>query len=500
MLIFQMPIDRINAVMTSQNEWQRVGLGDTGQTYLVGADQTMRTSSRFLVEDPDGYFADLANAGVASERVSAIRSHGTNIGRQRLDTPAVRAALSGESGFTVFSDYRDVPVLSAYAPLDIKGLNWGILSEIDQVEALASEAALTSRLNSTSGAIAVIMIALALLAGWFGAQRFSQSINALQRLIVEIERDADLSRGIDVHARDETGEMASALNAMFQKFRSTVCRIVQASESLTAAARKVADTTAETNAGLDEQRRETDQVAAAMDEMSATVKEVSASASGAAEAAKRAKEGAETGNQLVARAMQDINSLADGVERTAAVVHELDSHSERIGAVLDVIGGIAEQTNLLALNAAIEAARAGEQGRGFAVVADEVRTLASRTQQSTQEIQTIIEQFQAGTRDAVAAMEQSREQARENVEQAAKAAQALGDITSAVTEITEMNDLIASAASEQSTMTDGVSASMVSIAQVAERTAERASGTTRETERLSDLAGELVTLVKQFKV
>ncbi|MDH3714487.1 MAG: methyl-accepting chemotaxis protein [Gammaproteobacteria bacterium] len=499
-LVFQLPIDRIDAVMTSNGEWQRAGLGESGETYLIGADQTMRNMSRFLVQDPEGYFTALQRAGASPQYVSAMRTLRTSIGIQRVDTPGAGVALAGNSGFDVYPDYRGVPVLAAYAPLDIEGMNWAIVSKIDQSEAGATKQALISRLHITSGLIAAIMIALASLGGWFAANRLSRSITALRQVIIEIERDADLAREIVVRDKDETGHMATALNAMFEKFRNTVCSIVVASESLSTAAIEVAETTDSTNAGVNKQRLETDQVATAMEQMSATVKEVSASASGAADAAKRAKQGAETGHRLVERAMQDINNLAEGVERTAQAIHELDLHSDRIGAVLDVIGGIAEQTNLLALNAAIEAARAGEQGRGFAVVADEVRTLASRTQQSTQEIQTIIEQFQTGTRDAVSAMEGSREQARENVEQAAKAAQALGDITAAVTQITEMNDLIASAACEQSTMTDSVSASVVAIAQVAECTTQGAAGTAQATRRLNDLASELATLVKQFKV
>ncbi len=476
-LVFRIPLEELNAIMTSNGEWRGSGQGESGETYLVGADSLLRTASRFLIEDDAG----------------------GGVGLQAVDTRGARDALAGESGFGVFPGYRGTPVLSAYAPLRIEGLDWAILSEISASEAWGAEQALIGGLRRTNALAGAAMILVAALGAWLLAGNLSRPILRLHREIAGIARDTDLTREIRLANRDETGAMAASLNEMFTKFRATVLSIVTASDSLSRAAEDAASTIELTHEGVQRQQSETSQVAHAMEQMSATVSDVAGNANSAADAARRAREDARSGRQLVDATMSGINDLAAGVEQAATVINELDTHSERIGAVLDVIGEIAEQTNLLALNAAIEAARAGEQGRGFAVVADEVRTLANRTQLSTQEIQTMIEQFQAGTRNAVGAMQESRERARTNVEQAAEASRSLEAIAKAVAEITEMNDTIAVAAQEQAAVTQEVSASMQAIAHVAEESTERAHGTAQATHRLHDLADQLSALVKQFR-
>ncbi|MGD8593954.1 MAG: methyl-accepting chemotaxis protein, partial [Gammaproteobacteria bacterium] len=232
----------------------------------------------------------------------------------------------------------------------------------------------------------------------------------------------------------------------------------------------------------------------------ATVQEVARNATEAANAASHSDEEAQKGQAVVDRTINAIDALASEVDRAANVIHRLEQDSDQIGTVLDVIKGIAEQTNLLALNAAIEAARAGEQGRGFAVVADEVRTLASRTQQSTAEIQQMIERLQAGAQEAVSVMDDSRSRAADSVSSAQSAGQSLQSITGSVASITDMNTQIAAAADEQSAVAEEVNKNIVNINHAAERAADGAKQTSAASNALAGLAQDLQALVGQFKV
>ncbi len=230
------------------------------------------------------------------------------------------------------------------------------------------------------------------------------------------------------------------------------------------------------------------------------MQEVARNASSASQAAQEADGEAGNGKQVVSASIDAINALAGEVEKAAEVIDKLETDSENISKVLDVIKGIAEQTNLLALNAAIEAARAGEQGRGFAVVADEVRTLASRTQQSTEEIHEIIERLQADAESAVQVMNTGRGQAQSSVEQAAHAGESLERIAKAVTTISDMNAQIASAAEEQTAVAEEINRNIVGITQAGQESAQGAQQTATSSEELAKLAARLQGLVSQFRV
>jgi methyl-accepting chemotaxis protein len=269
---------------------------------------------------------------------------------------------------------------------------------------------------------------------------------------------------------------------------------------LASAAEEMSAIMEETHRGTQQQQSETSQVVTAMNQMTATVQEVARHATEAAAAANNADQASIEGKQVVINTMKAIEDLSSEVHSAASVIGQLEKDSENIGAVLDVIKGIAEQTNLLALNAAIEAARAGEQGRGFAVVADEVRTLASRTQQSTQEIQEMIEKLQAGAQSAVKVMDDSRSRAEDSVSQAAQAGTSLEAITRAVSQITDMNTQIATAAEQQSSVAEEINRNVVNISDIVDRTAEGAQQTSTASEELANLAGQLQQLVNQFKV
>ncbi|MBD3670747.1 MAG: methyl-accepting chemotaxis protein, partial [Gammaproteobacteria bacterium] len=257
----------------------------------------------------------------------------------------------------------------------------------------------------------------------------------MQRLMLRIADENDVTIRMPIRRRDEVGDTSQAINVMLERFSMFIRQVMGSSQRLLGEVDTMANVSKDTRNSMEGQRSETEMVAASMNEMSATVKTVADNAESAASAATQAQGEASEGKSVVDHTINSIHTLAEEVQKAADVIHRLETDSENIGMVVDVIRDIAEQTNLLALNAAIEAARAGEQGRGFAVVADEVRTLASRTQESTQEIQAMIERLQEAAGEAVGVMEDSRREADSSVEQAAKAGESLQSIISAVSTI-----------------------------------------------------------------
>jgi methyl-accepting chemotaxis protein len=343
------------------------------------------------------------------------------------------------------------------------------------------------------GALLCIALAYLTISGISLAMR---CIEATANRLVE----GDLNARVDYAARDEMGHIARMVDQIAENFKHTVTEVKDAVSRLASAAEETSVVTAQTTSGINQQQTETSQVATAMNEMNATVHEVARNAVEAAAAAKEADVTFDEGKQVIDRVIKAITELAGEVESAAGVIQQLEAESNNIGSVLDVIKSIAEQTNLLALNAAIEAARAGEQGRGFAVVADEVRTLAGRTQDSTKEIEAMIGRLQAGANNAVKVMASGKEKTHIGVEQAAAAGDALVTINAAVERIASMNTQIASAAEEQSTVTEEINRSIVSINEVAEQSAVGAQQTAAASDDLAKLADQLKAMVGHFKV
>ncbi len=360
-------------------------------------------------------------------------------------------------------------------------------------------------LVSTTDAWIVILLVIGLVLGGVIAWAITAMIiaplkTALDAMADIVGGEGDLTRRLDDSHNNEIGQLAHGFNMFASLVHHMVSEVVGYTQRLTQSADRLTTITEETSRGADRQQTQTDGVVAAVNEMAATGQEVAANTLAAADAAKNADVAAADGRNVVGQTIEVINDLATEVQRAGEVIHGLEHDSEAIGGVLDVIRGIAEQTNLLALNAAIEAARAGEQGRGFAVVADEVRTLASRTQQSTAEIQIMIERLQKGAQEAVQVMGQSKRRADDSVEQAVKAGSTLESISAAVGIINQMNTQIATAAEQQNAVAEEINRSVVGISEVTEQTAAGAQQTASASNELNELASQLSGMVKQFKI
>jgi len=321
----------------------------------------------------------------------------------------------------------------------------------------------------------------------------------MQKLMGRIASDNDLTLRMDIKRQDEVGDTSQAINDMLDRFRMLIRQVLGSSARLLIEVDQMNIASVEAKNSMDVQSSETDMVAASMNEMSTTVKVVAENASAAATSAGQAQGEAKQGKEVVELTINSIDSLAKEVGRAADVIHRLESDSESIGMVVDVIRDIAEQTNLLALNAAIEAARAGEQGRGFAVVADEVRTLASRTQASTQEIQQIIERLQQAAGEAVGVMEDGKREADKVVGHAARAGESLESIMTSVSTIVDMNTLIASSATQQNITADEMNRNLAHISEMASNTSIGALQTVDACEKTVRQVEGLRLITAQFK-
>ncbi len=334
------------------------------------------------------------------------------------------------------------------------------------------------------------------------AVRVITSIQRAVKLLREASEQmasGDTTVRVRYQGQDELRDVAIAFNNMSERFQTALHDVDRSAEQLAAASEETSVITVNTSESMQKQQNEISQVATAMNEMHATANEVARSASQAADAARHADEEAALGRDVSLQTIDAIESLASGVESATAVIEALAKDSEDIGSVLDVIRSIADQTNLLALNAAIEAARAGEAGRGFAVVADEVRTLASRTQHSTQEINDMVARLQSGAAQAVAAMETGRVQARAGVEQTLKTTACLESIVSAIHTINDMNVQIASAAEEQSAVSEEITRSVVAINDLTTETTDGAMQTTQASHEVARLASALQDMLERFR-
>ncbi|AIC21116.1 chemotaxis protein [Pseudomonas chlororaphis] len=415
--------------------------------------------------------------------------------------------LSASPQTQSLNDDSELKVLAPFTPIP-GGKPWGVLLQVPERVLVGPAEALKNQLDQSNKAGTLVELGLGLLAAvlglllvWLMARSVTRPILGVAHMLEDIASgEGDLTRRLAYDKQDELGQLAGWFNRFLDKLQPIIAEVKRSVQDARGTADQSSAIATQTSAGMEQQYRQVDQVATASHEMSATAQDVARSAAQAAQAARDADQATRQGLSVIDRTTASIDHLAADMSTAMTQVEGLAANSEKIGTVLEVIRAIAEQTNLLALNAAIEAARAGEAGRGFAVVADEVRNLARRTQESVEETRQVIEELQSGTQEVVGSMGNSHRQAQGSVEQVGQAVTALRQIGDAVTVISDMNLQIASAAEEQSAVAEEINNNVATIRDVTESLSEQANESARVSQSLNSLANQQQSLMDQFRV
>jgi len=502
-VLLQIPLERLSNMLQ-----ERSGLGASGETYLVGADQLMRSDSRF------------------SDQPTTLK--------RRIETATCKSGLAGGSGLDIVPGPSGASVLSAYAPLSVAGLDWCLLAEINESEAFRG---VTSLQNALLIGVCLNVLLL-LVVGWLFAQTISRPIVEIARVARDVAT-GDVDHHIEVSSRDEVGVLAASFRdliaymktlaaaaeriadndltvkiepksdkdvlgrsfkTMAANLSGVIRRLGDNAGQLVSAATEISSSSEQMSHGAANQAQQVRQVATAIEEMAATIVESARNAGDATETSRAASDTAAAGGQIVSDTIKGMQRIADTVRQSAASITKLAQSADQIGEIIGVIDEIADQTNLLALNAAIEAARAGEQGRGFAVVADEVRKLAERTGKATGEIAGMIKGIQKETEDAVTSMQSGIIQVDKGRELADKAGNSLSEIVNMSQRVMDMVRQIATAADEQSTAADEISKNVELVSSITKETATGAEQSAAAAEVLNRQAESLRELMSRFKI
>ncbi|MCF5469473.1 HAMP domain-containing protein [Pseudomonas syringae] len=444
-------------------------------------------------------FEKNANQAI-DEAITGINTLAGDVSSEYL--PLLQQAVVGLKGYReAVGQYRDAQAASKAALDKMTTLGTDMLAISNDMIARQNksrdiESDKSAMMIAAATALALV---LSILAAWVITRQITVPLNETLE-VVERVASGDLSRNLQVDRKDELGRLQSTIQRMTVNLRELVGGIRDGVTQIASAAEELSAVTEQTSAGVNSQKVETDQVATAMHEMTATVQEVARNAEEASEAAVAADQQARDGERVVNEAIAQIERLAVAVGNSSDAMGTLKQESNQIGSVLDVIKSVAQQTNLLALNAAIEAARAGEAGRGFAVVADEVRSLAQRTQKSTEEIEALIARLQSGTQQAATVMDSSRELSASSVELTRRAGGSLENITKTVSAIQSMNQQIAAAAEQQSATAEEINRSIINVRDISEQTSSASEETAASSVELARLGNHLQVLVSRFTV
>ncbi|VVP92828.1 Methyl-accepting chemotaxis protein McpU [Pseudomonas fluorescens] len=443
---------------------------------------------------------------VSPRGVISANSQDVSLLGQPMDNAEVMDALR-QGQPKVFVDPQQIKVLEPLAPI-AGAAPWGVLVGVPQEVLLAPVITLQKDLDARgvqSTALELLLgggsALLGLLLIWYTAQRITRPLQVLTRVMEDISLgEGDLTRRLQVQSRDEIGQLATAFNRFVERIHQSMREVSSAALGVNQGARRVLDASNSSLSNFDDQSTRTNSVAAAINQLGAAAQEIAHNASDASHQASSARQQAEDGRQVVQRTIEVMNELSGKIRTSCANIEVLNDKTVNIGQILEVIKGISQQTNLLALNAAIEAARAGEAGRGFAVVADEVRSLAGRTQTSALEIQQMIEELQVGARDSVTTMTESQQHSEESVSIANLAGTRLGSVTQRIGEIDNVNQSVAAATEEQTAVVEALNVDITQINTLNQQGVENLQSTLRACTELEQQAARLNQLVGSFRI
>ncbi|WP_192023081.1 methyl-accepting chemotaxis protein [Shewanella sp. WPAGA9] len=493
-------------IATAVYEYQR-SLGDNGN--FKAALRTLRFGSAgyFYIYDDSGLsiFHGVNDSLEGQNKIDMADPNGTKIVVGLLD-----AAKSGKGSFTYF--YRkpgsnELVEKLGYAVM-IPNSNWmlGTGAYIDDIEASITEYRqyTQEKMNEQVGMFLLLAIILALVTGMivvFASHKMVSPIQNMAESLNDIAKgEGDLTKRLTVSGKDEIAQLGLAFNLFVEKLQAIITEVSGATDEVKGAAKTINDQTVTISNQLYSHNSEVDQIVTAITEMSATANDVAQNTNSVAEATDDASDYVLKAQECVDISLNEVSQLMSQIDSAADNISSLSEQSKKINSVLSVIGGIAEQTNLLALNAAIEAARAGEQGRGFAVVADEVRSLASRTQASTVEINEMLSELHKLVGQAVDAMEQSQKSGVRSVDSSKAISESLGAVTSSVTSINDMSTQIATAATEQSSVTEEINRNITSVQEIVNELLSSSQQAAEVSTSVASSGDYLSTLVSQFKV
>ncbi|TQV89072.1 methyl-accepting chemotaxis protein [Aliikangiella coralliicola] len=556
-LVFQAPIATINQIMTVNQQWRDYGLGESGETYIVGSDNLIRNDSRFLIEDKDNYINALGNANLSKKIIDTIRAKNTSIGLQTVSTPGTQAAMLNKTGFDTFADYRGEQVLSAYTPLEFLGAKWAIMAEIDEAEAFAPTFSLRESIQNAAILIGLLVLALSGTIAWFLVKALVRPVKELEDTVIKVA-EGDFGARAQVETDDELGTLSKTLNGLLDdriaalaeterkndELNESIIRLLEGtmllserdlttklpvSEDITG---PLSDAIAQVVDAISDVLHEVNDIALTVEKSSNNVKSLSTVVSNSAEtdftqlekssqrlvkatgAMKKNAELATLCSDLTNNMSNMTNSAYGAVKNTIesmsdirANIHETEKRIKRLGErsqeinnVVDIINNIAEKTHVLALNASMQAAAAGEEGRAFSVIADEVQRLAESARGATAQITSLVDNIQVETSDTSETMGNTISKVIEGASLVEKAGQEMEKTTNTATQLVEKVRLISDSCNTQSQVSDDLKNRSIKLQENARETQSKLELQSNETLKLVKNSEKLLESVQLFKL